>query len=633
MMAPTQTCAGLIFGVLLLLGAVMTGGVFYSVVLPKFQLPPPPVVPPPTPKVEPVYPLIPTRKPSIPQLVTLPRTTLVRLAYDTSSTPYAWGLANMGKVTDPGSILARHGITMEFRRLENLTERIAALHAMAAAFNKGDTGAADKPVSLRQKAGVHFFTVGGDTSRWVISQTNMALQTVHREFEAEIIGFSGVSAGEDTFMGLAEWHENPQKAIGGMVAGVPYASGWNVLVFWCAQHVIPFNADQTYYDPKALNFVETESPATASAMYIDKKTVERIFLTAGQDRKGYEVLKGRKGVVAINGVVTRTPWEKHLASRRGGLVTIASTKHYPNQAPQFLVGLKQWNRQHQDVVANMLAALFEASQLIDKSYRDVKAKRLEPKANDDYRWQAAQYVYEMFETESPSDWYAYYEAAVMQDKRDLPVDVGGAAVATLQRNFLFFGLGNAGPDRGKVIYDRFAQLAQQYGMSFVENAPAWEQAFNKAYLQEVFQRFPALAQADPTLPTFVVANNKAERELTYHLPFAKGKETFGPESEAILNKFLEQIVMAGDAPIEIHGHTDSYGSAESNMDLSRRRGEAVYNWLQQKLGAAFPKHVQVVPHGGNDLLVKDQIKGEYIPELMAQNRRVVLKIGSPANNP
>ena len=91
--------------------------------------------------------------------------------------------------------------------------------------------------------------------------------------------------------------------------------------------------------------------------------------------------------------------------------------------------------------------------------------------------------------------------------------------------------------------------------------------------------------------------------------------------------------MAGDAPIEIHGYTDSYGAAESNMDLSRRRGEAVYNWVQQKLGAAFPKHLQVVPHGAHDLFVKDQINGEYIPELMAQNRRVVLKIGSPASNP
>lgn len=144
---------------LLLLCAVMTGGAFYGVVLPKLQLPPEPVVPPP--KVEPVYPLIPTKKPSIPELVALPGTTLVRLAHDTSSAHHAWGLANMGKVTAPGSLLARHGITMEFRRLENLTERIAALQAMAAAFNRGETEAAGKPVSLRQEAGVHFFHRGG----------------------------------------------------------------------------------------------------------------------------------------------------------------------------------------------------------------------------------------------------------------------------------------------------------------------------------------------------------------------------------------------------------------------------------------------------------------------------------------
>jgi outer membrane protein OmpA-like peptidoglycan-associated protein len=94
----------------------------------------------------------------------------------------------------------------------------------------------------------------------------------------------------------------------------------------------------------------------------------------------------------------------------------------------------------------------------------------------------------------------------------------------------------------------------------------------------------------------------------------------------VLNQVLVQMGSVGEARIEIHGYTDSFGSEESNMALSRRRGEMVYSWLQEKLGAAFPKHVQVIPHGKNDLLVNDQVQGEYVPELMAQNRRVVLKI-------
>src|SRR5215471_12421560 len=95
MMAPTHMRTGLMFGVLLLLllSAVITGGAFYSVVLPKFQVPPAPVAPPPPPQITPLYPLTPTTEPSIPQLIALPGTTLVRLAHDTSAAHTPWGLA------------------------------------------------------------------------------------------------------------------------------------------------------------------------------------------------------------------------------------------------------------------------------------------------------------------------------------------------------------------------------------------------------------------------------------------------------------------------------------------------------------------------------------------------------------
>jgi outer membrane protein OmpA-like peptidoglycan-associated protein len=142
----------------------------------------------------------------------------------------------------------------------------------------------------------------------------------------------------------------------------------------------------------------------------------------------------------------------------------------------------------------------------------------------------------------------------------------------------------------------------------------------------VLRQFPTLAQTDPALPTFAVTFQKERSVLTYHIPFEMRLATLTLQSEAVLNQVLVQMGSVGEARIEIHGYTDSFGSEESNMALSRRRGEMVYSWLQEKLGAAFPKHVQVIPHGKNDLLVNDQVQGEYVPELMAQNRRVVLKI-------
>lgn len=619
-MAKHRTIVGFLF-VVLFLGSVMTGGGFYAFVLPKFQQP----IEPPKPQKE-TYTLSPDKKTSVLQIAALPGTTIVRVAHQTSNAHQAWGLANMGKVTDPGSLFARYGITAYFRRLEKATDRIAAFQAMAAAFNESEESSAEGQSVPGKEAGVHFFTIRGDESSWIISRTNQVLQQVNPAFAAEIIGLSGLSAGEDTFLGLAEWKADPQKALGGVVVAVPHDGAWNVLVFWCAENNIPFNADQNYYDPHALNVVETKSLDEAAELYINKETVERIFLTHGENHWGRRVEKGEKAFVAITGVATRTPVDKHIASARGGLVTVASTKQYPDQTPQFIVGLKQWNSKHQDIVVRMLVSLFAASQRIEKSHQDVKAKRLMPKSDEDDRWQAAKYVRELFEAQSPDDWYEYYDVAKVKDGDGLVVDVGGVVVGNLQRNLVFFGLGQSGPDRGKVVYERFAQLSKQYEPDFTEAPPKWEQVFNPFYLQEVLEGFPEMAQADPALPTFEVVRMEEPQELTYPVSFEQKSAVFAPESEAILFQIRAQVILAGDARFEIHGHTDSAGSAEDNLELSRRRCETIYNWLKEQLGASFPDNVEVIPHGESDLLVKDLINGEYVPDLAAQNRRVVLKI-------
>lgn len=618
-MAKYGTVVGFLF-VVLLLGSAMTAGVFYAFVLPKLQQPPPEPMP------QKHYTLSPDKKTSVLQIAALPGTTIVRVAHQTSNAHQAWGLANMGKVTDPGSLFARYGITAQFRRLEKATDRIAALQAMAAAFDDSEESSAEGPSVPGREPGVHFFTIGGDESSWIISRTNRVLQDVNPAFAAEIIGLAGLSAGEDSFLGLAQWKADPQKAVGGVVVAVPHDGAWNVLVFWCAENNVPFNADQDYYDPHALNVVETESLDKAAELYINKETVERIFLADGENHWGRRVEKGEKAFVAITGVATRSPVDKHIASARGGLVTVASTKQYPDQTPQFIVGLKQWNSKHQDIVVRMLASLFAASQRIEKSHRDVKAKRLTPKSDEDDRWQAAQYVRELFEAESADDWYDYYDVAKVEDDDGLVVDVGGVVVGSLQRNSLFFGLGQSGPDRGRVVYDRFARLVKQYEPDFTEAPPEWEEVFNPFYLQEVLERFPEMAQADPTLPTFEVVRTEAPQELTYPVTFEQKSAVFAPESEAILLQMRAQIILAGDAHFEIHGYTDSAGSAEDNLDLSRRRCEAIYNWLKEKLGASFPPDMEMIPHGESDLVVKDVINGKYVPDLAAQNRRVVLKI-------
>ncbi|MEW5983033.1 MAG: OmpA family protein [Acidobacteriota bacterium] len=596
---------------------VLAGSAFYSIILPRLGMPA--IVAPPPPR-EAIYPITPSRQTSVPRIQPLPGTTVVGLAHDTSGAGLAWALANMGKVTDPGSLMAGHRITMQFHRLEPVSKRIDALRTMAAAFKAAGTAPREAALPGGQE-GVHFFTVSGDTSSWVLSDANKALQEVDPGFEAEIVGFVGTSGGEDSLLGPPEWQRQPQNSIGTVVAGIPDDSAWCVLLFWCAQHDIPLNADQGYYDPKALNFVETQTADAAAGMYIDSTPVERVFLSGGEDRRRRPVSQGGKGSIAISGVTTRTPVARRIASERGGLVTIASTRHYPSHAPHFIVGLKQWNQRNPQVVVDMLAALFDASLRIERSHREVKDQRVTPKADTDDRWRASQFLQELLDAGSPEEWYDGYEPAAVQDRRGLAVEIGGARAATLRQNLVFFGLERSGPDRGQAVYSRFAGLADPYDSRSAASAPEWRNAFAETYLEDVYAQYPELAPPDPSQ-----AGTFSRGPLAYTIPFALRLSDLTPEGERVLGEAVGQMRQAGRSRIEIHGYTDSFGSPESNLLLSRQRGERVASWLRERLGAAMPPDVRVIPHGAEDPVVADRVNGEFIPELMTRNRRVVIKI-------
>jgi outer membrane protein OmpA-like peptidoglycan-associated protein len=139
----------------------------------------------------------------------------------------------------------------------------------------------------------------------------------------------------------------------------------------------------------------------------------------------------------------------------------------------------------------------------------------------------------------------------------------------------------AGPDRGAVIYSRFAQLAQQYTPERQDGYPAWEQVFNRICLEDLFKKFTSLAQRDAQLPSFVVAQGTAAAppevplqaadapptyviaadpppppERSYNLHFEVDSNTFTLGSRRLLGQALEHLLAAEDAAIEIHGYTD-----------------------------------------------------------------------------
>jgi outer membrane protein OmpA-like peptidoglycan-associated protein len=90
-----------------------------------------------------------------------------------------------------------------------------------------------------------------------------------------------------------------------------------------------------------------------------------------------------------------------------------------------------------------------------------------------------------------------------------------------------------------------------------------------------------------------------------------------------LQKLGELIARNPRATFSIEGHTDSFGTAQYNFDLSRRRAEAVKDWLVQNMHLD-PSKIQTQGFGSTRLIVPTGSKEEQ-----QMNRRVEIVIRTP----
>jgi len=110
-----------------------------------------------------------------------------------------------------------------------------------------------------------------------------------------------------------------------------------------------------------------------------------------------------------------------------------------------------------------------------------------------------------------------------------------------------------------------------------------------------------------------------------NLVFETGKDIIKPESFPFLDELAGVMTKAKDWKLNIVGHTDSQGSDKFNLDLSKRRANAVKNYLVTK--------------GVLDAVISTDGKGESMPiatndtaEGRSKNRRVEFTIIKPDNS-
>lgn len=80
--------------------------------------------------------------------------------------------------------------------------------------------------------------------------------------------------------------------------------------------------------------------------------------------------------------------------------------------------------------------------------------------------------------------------------------------------------------------------------------------------------------------------SRAGHVAIYGIYFDTGKADLKPESEPALKEIVKLLQQNSGLKLHVVGHTDSVGDLKSNMDLSRRRAEAVVKELTTKHGIA-----------------------------------------------
>lgn len=88
-------------------------------------------------------------------------------------------------------------------------------------------------------------------------------------------------------------------------------------------------------------------------------------------------------------------------------------------------------------------------------------------------------------------------------------------------------------------------------------------------------------EAPPPNPV-VTALDECRPAIVYGINFDVNAVAIRPDAEPALNQIRLALAERSEMSVTIEGHTDSDASDDYNLDLSRRRAEAVVNWLVEK---------------------------------------------------
>ncbi|HEV7784107.1 MAG TPA: hypothetical protein VGQ28_02155, partial [Thermoanaerobaculia bacterium] len=259
--------------------------------------------------------------------------------------------ATGGPQATTGSLMCKNGVNLKFVREDDSGKMQEALIAFANDLHSGQAN---------PTKGAHFVAIMGDGSATFLKGLNDTLKRLGPEYMAKVVGSAGYSRGEDKFMGLPEWKQNPAASKGGLAAGVLRDGDWNIAQKWLGDNGLCNNPDEKTWDAGCMNWVAASDYIDAAQKYVAGYCEDRPVVSAGKRT-------GETKHVCVNGVVTWTPGDVTVAQKRGGLVSLASTREYSSQMPNVIIGIDKWMKDNRPTVEGMIKATLDGGDAVKNS--------------------------------------------------------------------------------------------------------------------------------------------------------------------------------------------------------------------------------------------------------------------------
>jgi OOP family OmpA-OmpF porin len=458
--------------------------------------------------------------------------------------------ANGGQRTTKGSLFDKAHLDVKYVRQDDCSKQMADLVKFANDYKNNPNATAV------------LITFMGDGMPAFMTSLSKELEPLGPEYQPIILPIAhGKSYGEDQVMGPQGWKLDPKNAIGKTVAGVLRDGDINILLKWAGDNGLKVNPDETTYDHNAINIIAANDFLDGPSKYITSYSENRKIVVNGRTT-------GKDTTVGVDAVATWTPGDVNIATKKGGLVTIASTRQYASQMPNQTIAIKKWAYDHRTDIENMIVALAQAGDQV-RSFNGAKAF-------------AAKVSAEVYQEQNADYWLKYYNGIEEKDIQGMKVNLGGSMVFNLADMANTYGLGDDKVDRYKAVYNTFGNLMVQMYPNLMPTFMPYEKAVDKSFLFSVLSNHAELLQGK-ALETNYAANITSEvSSKSYSIEFETGSANIRPSSYKLLDEIFQSAVVAEGLKLGVYGHTDNNGSDGINVPLSEKRANAVKAYLLKK---------------------------------------------------